>query len=133
MSSIRLVRSNINDVDVEFKGKVVRGGTFIYKEVNTEKYTKMFPRFLDLLDCSGKPALKIIIYVCRLVQDARFGHDTYCFNYLDVDMGKVNFYNGIRELLEYQFLYKTHIPNQYKINTKMILNGKRKKEDDQPS
>ena len=131
MSNTRAVIMKLGDEkEMEVKGKLVRGGTYIYKQIHTEKYIKTFPMFVDLLDSCGKPALKIVTHVLRLVQNAKFGHDVYCFNYIDVGMGKVNFYKGLRELLEYQFLYKTHIANQYKINTKMVLNGKRKKDED---
>jgi len=130
MSSIKEVRVNIGDPKFEVvNGKQVLVGTYKIKYVDKSKFVKVFPEFTKmLLDCS-KPSIKIICYVIDLVQEAKFGHDVYCFNYLDVGMGKVNFYSGIRELLEYRFLYKTHIPSQYKINTKMILNGKGKKED----
>lgn len=131
MSSLRAIRVGVGEPTWEdVNGKQELVGTYKVKMIDGSKFIKTYPRFVDLLESSSKPALKIIIYVLRLVQDAKFGHEVYCFNYVDVKMGKVNFYRGIAELLEYQFLYKTHIPSQYKINTRMVLNGKRKKDED---
>jgi len=134
MSSLKPVRVDIGEPKWELvNGKQTLVGAYKIKYVDKSKFVKVYPEFVKVLvDCS-KPSIKIICYVIDLVQEAKFGHDVYCFNYLDVGMGKANFYKGIAELLEYRFLSRTHIPNQYKINTKMILNGKGKKEDDQSS
>jgi hypothetical protein len=121
--------SNNDEVVNVVNGRPIITGTYTLVQKDTSKFLKVYEPFWKMADGLSSPAWKIVANVTRLVQEGRFGHMVYCFNHNDFGMKRTSFYEGIKELIGKQFLFKTHIIHQYEVNSKFIYNGKKKKND----
>lgn len=117
---------NGDDTVIYKKGIEVVTGTHRKKVFDKSKFIKVFPEFWLLGDHLSGSALMMLFKIGGMVQDGRFGHMVYCFNYKSFGMSKASFYRGLNELLEVCVIAKTEVPNQYEVNPNIIFNGKRK-------
>jgi hypothetical protein len=125
--------SNKDDRLEVVRGKPVAYGTYIRMPFDTTKFLKVFSDFDDVIGSLSASGIVILVYIMKQMRVAKFGHMVFCFNHIDLAMPKASFYKGLNELLELHVITKTYIAHQYEVNPNIIFNGKRKKEDDQPS
>jgi hypothetical protein len=141
-------RARIGD---ELKGLVVdsgsgeilgHGGAMVYEweEVDKERFVKLYLAGLKQAAGLSKAGLAVFELVYRQLQE-RPGQDTITLSILTSGMKKTAYYNGLRELLEKEFLFRSPYDGTFFVNIRFMFNGDRlafvkgyrlQKDDQQP-
>ncbi len=122
-------------IGTETKGLVVdngtgeilgHGGAMVYEweEVDKERFVKLY--FSGLKQAAGlsKAGLAMFELVYSLVRE-RHGQDTVPLDVHSSQMKKTTYYDGLRELLEKEFLFRSQNPGLFFVNIRFMFNGDR--------
>ncbi len=102
------------------------GAAMIYEweEVDREKFIKLFLQGLKQIEGLSKQGMAVFDLVYHHILDNP-GSDRVQLALSLSGMGKTTFYNGLRELLEKEFLFKSPWPGTYFVNIRYMFNGDR--------
>jgi hypothetical protein len=103
-----------------------RGAALIYEweEVDKERFIKLFLQGLKQIEGLSKQGMAVFDLVYHYILDNP-GSDKVPLALSLSGMGKTTFYNGLRELLEKEFLFKSPWPGIYFVNIRYMFNGDR--------
>lgn len=124
-----------NDIEgfvVSDTGDVMKPGVAVfykYEDVDNERFVKMYLSGIKQMVGMSKSGLSVFELVHKKMQDNP-SKDSVGLSWSQVssdgeDMDKRTFYYGVKELLEYGFLYKSMIPGVFFININYMFNGDR--------
>jgi hypothetical protein len=108
-------------------GEIIgHGGAIGYEweEVDKERFVKLYLGGLKRAAGLSKAGLAMFEHVYRELQD-RPGGDVIPLAFLSCGMGKSAYYEGLRELLEKEFLYRSPNPGLFFVNIRFMFNGDR--------
>jgi hypothetical protein len=119
----------------ELKGLVVdngsgevlgQGGAIAYEweEVDKERFVKLYLAGLKQAAGLSKAGLAVFELVYSQLQ-SKPGQDTITLSLLTAGMKKTGYYNGLRELLEKEFLFRTPYDGMFFVNIRFMFNGDR--------
>jgi hypothetical protein len=119
----------------ELKGLVVdngsgevlgHGGAMVYEweEVDKERFVKLYLAGLKQAAGLSKAGLAVFELVYNQLQD-KPGQDTITLSLLTAGMKKTTYYNGLRELLEKEFLFRSPYDGTFFVNIRFMFNGDR--------
>jgi len=102
------------------------GGAMVYEweEVDKERFVKLYLAGFKQAAGLSKSGLAVFELVYNQVQD-RPGQDTITLSILTSGMKKTAYYQGIRELLEKEFLFRSPFDGTYFVNIRFMFNGDR--------
>ena len=113
----------INDGTGEILGI---GGAVVYEweEVDTERFVKLFLAGLRQASGLSKAGLAVFELVYNALRETP-GDDTVRLSVITAGMKKTTYYNGLRELLKKEFLYRSPWDGTFFVNIRYIFNGDR--------
>ena len=102
------------------------GGAMVYEweEVDKERFVKLYLAGLKQAAGLAKAGLAVFELVYKQLQ-GRPGQDTIALSILTSGMKKTTYYNGLRELLEKEFLYRSPYDGTFFVNIRFMFNGDR--------
>jgi hypothetical protein len=102
------------------------GGAMVYEweEVDKERFVKLYLAGLKQAAGLSKAGLAVFDLVYRQLQN-RPGEDTITLSILTSGMKKTTYYNGLRELLEKEFLFRSPYDGTFFVNIRFMFNGDR--------
>jgi hypothetical protein len=102
------------------------GGAVVYEweEVDKERFVKLFLAGLKQASGLSKAGLAVFELVYTALRDAP-GEDTVRLSVMTVGMKKTTYYNGLRELLKKEFLYRSPWDGVFFVNIRYMFNGDR--------
>lgn len=128
-------RGKRTQIGTEIKGLVVdtgsgeilgHGGAIAYEweEVDKERFVKLYLAGLKQAAGLTKAGLAVFELVYEQLKD-RHGEDSVTLSILTSSMKKTTYYNGLKELLEKQFLFRTPYDGTFFVNIRFMFNGDR--------
>jgi hypothetical protein len=122
-------------IGTETKGLVVdngtgeilgHGGAMVYEweEVDKERFVKLYLAGLKQAAGLSKSGLAVFELVYARVRE-RPGQDTVPLDVHSSQMRKTTYYDGLRELLEKEFLFRSTNPGLFFVNIRFMFNGDR--------
>ncbi len=113
-------------------GEVIGVGAaafYEFEEVDTSRFVKLFLSGIKQAAGLSKAGLAVFELVYRQVQDNP-GTDQIGLSYelakrLGLEMSERVFRNGLRDLLEHEFLFESLIPGVFFVNIRYMFNGDR--------
>jgi len=107
----------------EFLG---HGGAMAYEweEVDKVRIVKLYLAGLKQAAGLSKAGLALFEVVYKELQ-SRQGQDTATLSFRTSGMGKTTYYDGLRELLEKQFLFRSPYDGTFFVNIRFMFNGDR--------
>ena len=113
----------INDGTGEILGI---GGAVVYEweEVDKERFVKLFLAGLRQASGLSKAGLAVFELVYNALRETP-GEDTVRLSVMTVGMKKTTYYNGLRELLKKEFLYRSPWDGTFFVNIRYMFNGDR--------
>jgi hypothetical protein len=102
------------------------GGAIAYEweEVDKERFVKLYLAGLKQAAGLSKAGLAMFEFVYRQLQE-RPGEDVIPLALLTSGMRKTTYYEGLRELLEKEFLFRSPNPGLFFVNIRFMFNGDR--------
>jgi hypothetical protein len=102
------------------------GGAMVYEweEVDKERFVKLYLAGLKQAAGLSKAGLAVFDLVYRQLQE-RPGEDTITLSILTSGMKKTTYYNGLRELLDKEFLFRSPYDGTFFVNIRFMFNGDR--------
>jgi hypothetical protein len=130
-----LARSRKSQIGAEHRGLVIddgsgeilgRGTAIAYEleEVDRDRFVKLFLTGLKAATGLSRAGMSVFELVYNAVRE-RPGQDTVQLSLVTSGLTKSTYYNGIRELLERQFLFRTPYDGTFFINVRYMFNGDR--------
>jgi hypothetical protein len=111
----------------EGTGEVVgRGGAILYEweEVDAERFVKLFLAGLKQAAGLSKAGLAVFELVYNELRTSP-NDDTVKLSIMTAGMGKTTFYDGLRELLQKEFLFRSPYEGLFFVNIRYMFNGDR--------
>lgn len=102
------------------------GGAIAYEweEVDKEKFVKLYLAGLKQAAGLSKAGLAVFEIVYNRLR-GRQGQDTVPLDITSSGLKKTTYYNGLRELLEKEFLFRSPNPGLFFVNIRFMFNGDR--------
>jgi hypothetical protein len=102
------------------------GGAMVYEweEVDKERFVKLYLAGLKQAAGLSKAGLSVFELVYQQLQ-GRPGQDTVTLSILTSGMKKTTYYEGLRELLEKEFIFRTPYDGMFFVNIRFMFNGDR--------
>jgi hypothetical protein len=102
------------------------GGAMVYEweEVDKERFVKLYLAGLKQAAGLSKAGLAVFELVYQQLQ-SKPGQDTITLSLLTAGMKKTAYYNGLRELLEKNFLFRSPYDGTFFVNIRFMFNGDR--------
>jgi hypothetical protein len=102
------------------------GGAMMYEweEVDKERFVKLYLAGLKQAAGLSKAGLMVFELVYNQLQN-KPGQDTITLSILTSGMKKTAYYNGLRELLEKEFLFRSPYDGTFFVNIRFMFNGDR--------
>jgi hypothetical protein len=102
------------------------GGAMVYEweEVDKERFVKLYLAGLKQAAELSKAGLAVFEIVYKQLQD-RPGQDTITLSILTCGMKKTAYYNGLREMLDKEFLFRSPYDGTFFVNIRFLFNGDR--------
>src|SRR5271154_6283069 len=102
------------------------GGAMVYEweEVDKERFVKLYLAGLKQAAGLTKAGLAVFEMVYNQLQK-KPGQDTITLSILTAGMKKTAYYNGLRELLEKEFLFRSPYDGTFFVNIRFMFNGDR--------
>ncbi|HEU5380261.1 MAG TPA: hypothetical protein VFV38_32965 [Ktedonobacteraceae bacterium] len=102
------------------------GGAIAYEweEVDKERFVKLYLAGLKQAAGLSKAGLAVFEIVYNQLQ-GRQGQDTVPLDIISSGLKKTTYYNGLRELLEKEFLFRSPNPGLFFVNIRFMFNGDR--------
>lgn len=102
------------------------GGAMVYEweEVDKERFVKLYLAGLKQASGLSKAGLAVFEMVYNQLQ-SKPGQDTITLSILTSGMKKTAYYNGLRELLEKDFLFRSPYDGTFFVNIRFMFNGDR--------
>jgi hypothetical protein len=102
------------------------GGAMVYEweEVDKERFVKLYLAGLKQAAGLSKAGMAVFELVYNQLQNHP-GQDTVTLSILTAGMKKTTYYNGLRELLENQFLFRSPYDGTFFVNIRFMFNGDR--------
>jgi hypothetical protein len=128
----KLKRTKLGD---EVRGLVVDNGTgeilspgsamvYEWEEVDKERFVKLYLAGLKQAVGLSKAALAVFDVVYRELRN-KPGEDTVMLSKRTINLERRSYHRGLRELLEKQFLYRSHFDGMFFVNIRFMFNGDR--------
>ena len=128
----KLKRTKLGD---ERRGLVVDNGTgeilgpgsamvYEWEEVDKERFVKLYLAGLKQAVGLSKAALAVFDVVYRELRN-KPGEDTVMLSKRTINLERRSYHRGLRELLEKQFLYRSHFDGMFFVNIRFMFNGDR--------
>ncbi len=113
----------VDSVNGEIMG---HGGAMFYEweEVDKERFVKVYLEGIKGTVGLSKTGLAVFELVYKQLQD-KPGEDTITLSLLTSGMKKSAYYNGLRELLQKEFLFRSPYDGTFFVNIKYMFNGDR--------
>ena len=111
----------------ETSGEILgRGGAVAYEweEVDKERFVKLFLEGLRQAAGLSKAGLAVFEIVYNQMRKTP-GQDTVVLSALTSGLKKTTYYNGLKELLEREFLYRSPYDGTFFVNIRYMFNGDR--------
>jgi hypothetical protein len=102
------------------------GGALVYEweEVDKERFVKLFLAGLKQAAGLSKAGLAVFELVYNALRETP-GQDTVRLSVMTAGMKKTSYYNGLRELLDKEFLYRSPWDGVFFVNIRYMFNGDR--------
>ncbi len=128
----KLKRTKLGD---ERRGVVLDNGTgeilspgsamvYEWEEVDKERFVKLYLAGLKQAVGLSKAALAVFDVVYRELRN-KPGEDTVMLSKRTINLERRSYHRGLRELLEKQFLYRSHFDGMFFVNIRFMFNGDR--------
>lgn len=95
-----------------------------WEEVDKERFVKLYLAGLKQAAGLSKAGLAVFELVYQQLQ-GKPGQDTITLSLLTAGMKKTAYYNGVRELLEKNFLFRSPYDGTFFVNIRFMFNGDR--------
>ena len=92
--------------------------------VDKERFVKLYLAGLKQAAGLSKAGLAVFEIVYKQLQD-KPGQDTITLSILTCGMKKTAYYNGLREMLDKEFLYRSPLDGTFFVNIRFLFNGDR--------
>ncbi len=134
-NSHEIKRSKRTQIGNDVKGLVVdtgsgeiigHGGAIVYEweEVDKERFVKLYLAGLKQAAGLSRSGLAVFEIVYNQLQ-GRKDNDTVLLDVSSSGLKKTTYYKGLRELLEKEFLFRSHNPGLFFVNIRFMFNGDR--------
>ena len=102
------------------------GGAVVYEweEVDKERFVKLFLAGLKQAAGLSRAGLAVFELVYNALREAP-GQDTVRLSVMTAGMKKTTYYDGLRELLKKEFLYRSPWDGTFFVNIRYLFNGDR--------
>ncbi len=102
------------------------GGAMVYEweEVDKERFVKLYLAGLKQAAGLTRAGLAVFEIVYKQLQE-KPGQDTITLSILTCGMKKTAYYNGLRELLDKEFLFRSPYDGTFYVNIRFMFNGDR--------
>lgn len=129
----KLKRTKVGDdlkgliVDNSGTGEILSpGGALVYEweEVDKERFVKLYLAGLKQAVGLSKAALAVFDVVYREMRN-KPGADTVMLSKRTMNLERRTYHRGLRELLEKQFLFRSHFDGMFFVNIRFMFNGDR--------
>jgi len=114
-------------VDNSGTGEILSpGGALVYEweEVDKERFVKLYLAGLKQAVGLSKAALAVFDVVYRDLRN-KPGDDTVMLSKRTINLERRTYHRGLRELLEKQFLFRSHYDGMFFVNIRFMFNGDR--------
>jgi hypothetical protein len=129
-----ITRSKRNQIGPEHKGFVINASgevlgngvalAYEWEEVDDERFVKLFLAGLKQATGLSKPGLAVFELVYNELRNSP-KQDTVQLSVLTAGLKKTTFYEGLRDLLKREFLFRSPYEGTFFINIRYMFNGDR--------